>query len=83
MNLNIRPIAAKREAADLSFAAGTLGLIFVAEIRGKAHVKDHCFRAKDIITMNPSRPRAHMWPCATAVSAAGSLDEMAGWGPMS
>ena len=40
------------------------------------------FAAKDIITMNPSRP------CATHVAvrdgrilAAGDLDEMSGWGP--
>ena len=40
------------------------------------------FAAKDIITMNPSRPRAtHVAVRDGRILAAGSLDEMSGWGP--
>ena len=44
--------------------------------------KTTVFAAKDIITMNPSRPRAtHVAVRDGRILAAGSLDEMAGWGP--
>lgn len=40
------------------------------------------FAAKDIITMNPSRPRAtHVAVRDGRILAAGSLDEMSEWGP--
>jgi predicted amidohydrolase YtcJ len=40
------------------------------------------FAAKDIITMNPSRPRAtHVAVRDGRILAAGDLDEMSGWGP--
>ncbi len=40
------------------------------------------FAAKDIITMNPSRPRAtHVAVRDGRILAAGNLDEMSGWGP--
>ena len=44
--------------------------------------KTTVFAAKDIITMNPSRPRAtHVAVRDGRILAAGSLDEMAGWEP--
>ena len=40
------------------------------------------FAAKDIITMNPSRPSAtHVAVRDGRILAAGNLDEMSGWGP--
>ena len=40
------------------------------------------FAAKEIITMNPSRPRAtHVAVRDGRILAAGALDEMSGWGP--